>query len=121
MYERLQLLAELLAPNGSLYLHSDPRKSHHLRALLNEVLGADSFVSEIIWQRSDAQSSANRYGPIQNTMFYCARQGRTWNSVRTPLSKATADRSKRRRRKTSSTSSAWPFRRVRSGGTTWQT
>lgn len=91
MYERLQLLAELLAPNGAFYLHCDPRKSHHLRALLDEVFGPDAFVSEIIWQSSDAQSSANRYGPIHNTIFYYARQGRTWNSVRTPLSRATAD------------------------------
>lgn len=92
MYERLLLLSELLAPNGSVYLHCDPRKSHHLRSLLDEVLGADSFVSEIIWQSADAQSSAKRYGPIHNTILYYARSDeRVWNAVRTPLSKSTAD------------------------------
>ena len=92
MYERLQLLAGLLAPDGAVYLHCDSRKSHLLRCLLDEVLGADSFVSEVVWQSADAQSSANRYGPIHNTIFYYARPGsRTWNSIRTALSKATAD------------------------------
>lgn len=91
MYERLQLLAELLAPTGALYLHCDPRKSHQLRSLCDEVFAADGFVSEIVWQSADAQSSANRYGPIHNTIFYYARPGRTWNPVRTPLSKTTAD------------------------------
>lgn len=92
MYERLILLAELLSPNGSFYLHCDPRKSHHLRCLCDEVFGADSFVSEVIWQSADAQSSANRYGPIHNTILYYARgTDRIWNDIRTPLSKATAD------------------------------
>ncbi len=92
MYERLLLLGELLSPDGSVYLHCDPRKSHHLRCLLDEVLGSASFVSEIVWQSADAQSSAKRYGPIHNTIFYYARPGnRTWNDVRTPLSKSTAD------------------------------
>jgi adenine-specific DNA-methyltransferase len=93
MYERLLLLKELLADDGSLYLHCDQRKSHHLRCLLDEVIGADAFVSEIIWQSADAQSSANRYGPIHNAIFYYAKSAalRTWNDVRTPLSKSTAD------------------------------
>jgi DNA modification methylase len=92
MFERLQLLGELLAPAGSLYVHCDPRKSHLLRCLLDEVLGSDAFVSEIVWQSADAQSSAKRYGPIHNTIFYYARPGdRRWNDVRTPLSRATAD------------------------------
>ncbi|MEK6612963.1 MAG: site-specific DNA-methyltransferase [Gemmatimonadota bacterium] len=91
MYERLQLLKELLSDGGAIYLHCDARKSHHLRSLLDEVFGSDAFVSEIVWQSSDAQSSANRYGPIHNTIFYYAKPGRIWHDVRTPLSKSTAD------------------------------
>jgi adenine-specific DNA-methyltransferase len=92
MYERLALLSELLAANGSVYLHCDPRKSHHLRCLLDEIFGSNAFVSEIIWQSADAQSSARRYGPIHNTILYYARSDdRLWNDVRTPLSKSTAD------------------------------
>ena len=39
MYERLLLLKELLAEDGSLWLHSDHRKTHLLRILLDEVFG----------------------------------------------------------------------------------
>ncbi len=92
MYERLLLLKELLAEDGSIYLHCDTRKSHHLRCLLDEVFGMENFGSEIVWQSADAQSSANRYGPIHNTIFYYTRSDqRIWNDVRVPLSKATAD------------------------------
>lgn len=92
MYERLQLIRELLAPRGSLYLHCDPRRSHLLRCLLDEIMGSDAFMSEIVWQSADAQSSANRYGPIHNTiLYYTHSQDRIWNPIRTPLSRSTAD------------------------------
>ena len=49
MYERLILLRELLSERGSIYLHCDWHKSHHLRFLLDEVFGAENFGNEIIW------------------------------------------------------------------------
>ena len=39
MYERLILCRELLADDGSIYLHCDWHKSSHLRLLLDEVFG----------------------------------------------------------------------------------
>ena len=47
IYERLLLLKELLTEDGSIYLHCDWRKSHHLRCLMDEVFGAESFRNEI--------------------------------------------------------------------------
>jgi len=49
MYERLILLRELLSDQGSIYLHCDWHKSHHLRFLLDEVFGEESFVNEVVW------------------------------------------------------------------------
>ena len=50
MYERLILLRELLSDEGSIYLHCDWHKSHHLRFLLDEVFGEDNFVNEVVWK-----------------------------------------------------------------------
>ena len=49
MYERLILLRELLSNEGSIYLHCDWHKIHHLRFLLDEVFGEENFGNEIIW------------------------------------------------------------------------
>ncbi len=49
MYERLILMRELLSDKGSIYLHCDWHKSHHLRFLLDEVFGAENCRNEIIW------------------------------------------------------------------------
>ena len=49
MYERLAMLKELLAENGTFYLHCDSTKGHQLRCLTDEVFGNDGFKNEIIW------------------------------------------------------------------------
>ncbi len=49
MYERLILMRELLSEKGSIYLHCDWHKSHHLRFLLEEIFGEENHKNEIIW------------------------------------------------------------------------
>ena len=49
MYERLQMLKDLLADDGVICLHCDDKKSHHLRCLLDEVFGSENFRNEVIW------------------------------------------------------------------------
>ena len=92
MYERLLLMKELLEDRGGLYLHCDPRRSYHLRCILDEVLGADHFRGEVVWKRADAHSSADRYGPIHDTiLYYAAGESPVWNVLRTGVSESTAD------------------------------
>ena len=92
MYERLLLLKELLAENGSIYVHCDSRRSHQLRLLLDEIFGAERFRSEIVWKRADAHSSADRYGPIHDTLWYYSVSAHpTWSPIRTGVSQETAD------------------------------
>ena len=49
LYPRLALMLRLLAPNGSLYLHLDWHADAYARLLLDELLGADHLLNEIIW------------------------------------------------------------------------
>ena len=58
MYERLALLCPLLSPTGSLFVHCDWRSAHHLRALLDELLGRERFRNEIIWAYSTSARGA---------------------------------------------------------------
>lgn len=49
MYERLLLMRELLSEKGSIFMHCDWHKNHHLRCLMDEVFGPSNFVNEIAW------------------------------------------------------------------------
>lgn len=70
MYERLLILRELLSDKGTIYLHCDYHKSHHLRCLLDEVFGMDNFVNEIIWQKIRvAKAQSKTFGNIHDIIF----------------------------------------------------
>ena len=96
MYERLLLIKELLANTANLVLHCDPRRSHQLRMVLDEVLGTESFVNEVVWRRSDAHSDAGQgakhLGSVHDVLLlYVKARPATWNDIYTPLPKSTID------------------------------
>src|SRR5574341_1046397 len=76
MANRLLELRRVLKPTGSLYLHCDPTASHYLKIVLDAVFGKENFLNEIVWKRSHAHSSAKRYGPIHDVIFYYAKSDR---------------------------------------------
>jgi DNA modification methylase len=50
LYERLALMARLLAPNGTLYLHLDWHADSYARLILDELFCSNGvFINEIIW------------------------------------------------------------------------
>lgn len=81
IYERLILLRELLSDTGSIYLHCDSHRSHHLRMLMDEVFGSDSFVSEIIWNKGfrGTENKNNYQSAHDNIFFYTKGKNYTWN------------------------------------------
>jgi DNA modification methylase len=52
MYERLQLLKELLTETGSIFVRMDYRFGHYIKALMDEIFGKDHFVNEISVNRT---------------------------------------------------------------------
>ena len=49
IYERLVLMRDLLAEDGSIYVHCDWRVNNLIRMPLDEILGRGNFRNEIIW------------------------------------------------------------------------
>src|SRR5687767_15987525 len=44
---RLEHARRLLAEHGTLYVHLDPRESHYVKVMLDELFGRDCFLNEI--------------------------------------------------------------------------
>ncbi|PIR98070.1 MAG: site-specific DNA-methyltransferase [Candidatus Colwellbacteria bacterium CG10_big_fil_rev_8_21_14_0_10_42_22] len=49
IYERLSLMKDLLADDGSIYVHLGIQVNHYVRLILEEIFGKENLVSEIIW------------------------------------------------------------------------
>ena len=91
-FESVALLYELLAESGSIYVHLDWHVNAHARLILEEVFGREKFDTEIVWKRKDAQSSADTYGIVHDTIFFLRKStDTTFNQQFVPLSVETAD------------------------------
>lgn len=74
MYERLTILRELLSEQGSIFLHCDWHKSHHLRCLLEEVFGSANFRNEIIWENQGAWVNSDSWFPRRhNSLLFFSK------------------------------------------------
>lgn len=69
--DRLRILRELLAPTGTLFLHCDWHVGHFLRAVGDEVFGADNFLNEIVWYYYNKfQGNVNRFASNHDVIFW---------------------------------------------------
>ena len=97
MYERLILCRELLKENGSLYVHCDWRKSHHLRNILDEIFGFDAMKNEIIWcYRGMAVSTSHFVRRHDNILLY-SKSGNNifnWETIADELETSTKNKYK---------------------------
>ena len=60
MYERLQLLKELLNETGSIFVRMDYRFGHSIKLLLDEIFGKENFKNEIIVNRTQEFFKSSR-------------------------------------------------------------
>ncbi len=51
MWPRLQLLRELLAEDGSIWVSIDDNEAHYLKVMMDEVFGRRNFIANFVWQK----------------------------------------------------------------------
>jgi DNA modification methylase len=80
IYERLVLMRDLLAEDGSIYAHCDWRVNSFIRCVMDEIFGTDNFVNQISWRRTGAHNDPQRFGTITDTIFFYSLSDRyAWN------------------------------------------
>ena len=93
MAPRLTELRRALKTTGSIYLHCDPTASHYLKILMDAVFDPRRFRNEIIWKRTTAHSSAEKYAPVHDSILYYGRgDDPVWNKPRTGYDQAYLDK-----------------------------
>ena len=77
MYERLLLMKELLANDGSIYLHCDYRKVHYLKVVMDEIFGEDNLRNEIVWFYPRGGDSDKQFNRKHDTVLFYTK-GASW-------------------------------------------
>jgi len=73
MYDRLVLMKELLADNGSIYVHLDWHVGHYVKAIMDEIFGKDRLVNEIIWHYNRWTAQSNKYQQMHDNIFWYSK------------------------------------------------
>lgn len=91
IYPRLVLMKELLAENGSIYVHIDWHVGAYVKVLMDDIFGKENFVNEIIWCYTGPTNQKRNFPrKHDNIMFYRKSNNVLFNAdaVRVPFKKS---------------------------------
>jgi site-specific DNA-methyltransferase (adenine-specific) len=75
---RLAELRRVLEPEGSLFVHLDPRGSHYAKVLLDLLFGTECFRNEIVWAYDFGGRSARRWPAKHDVILWYSKHPRRW-------------------------------------------
>jgi len=83
MYERLVLMRELLAENGSIYVHLDWHVGHYVKVIMDEIFGYENFRNEIVVSRvKKSDPNIKRFNVATDILlFYSKTSEVTFNFI----------------------------------------
>ncbi len=74
IYERLKLMHDLLADDGSIYVHCDWHVSAYMRLVLDEIFGTKNFRNEIVWHYyNKMQGNINRFPSNHDVVLWYSK------------------------------------------------
>lgn len=79
MWPRLELLRELLAEDGSIWVSIDDNEGHYLKVVMDEVFGRKNFITNVIWRKNySPKSSARHFSEDHDHILVYARNADIW-------------------------------------------
>ncbi len=92
IYERLVLMRDLLADDGSIYVHCDWRVNSYIRLVLDEIFSKEHFRGHIIWRSMTPSGFKGKtsLGKSHDDIIYFSKSANKfiYNSQRIPYSEA---------------------------------
>lgn len=73
---RIAAARDLLLPEGCLVLHVDPKTSHYLKVLCDQIFGRDCFASEIIWRYRRWPAKTPNFQRVHDVLLRYVRDSR---------------------------------------------
>src|SRR5205085_6402537 len=70
---RLDAVLRVLDAEGSLFVHLDFRAVHHVKVALDQRLGPDRLVNELVWCYAVGGKSPRAFGRKHDTILWYAR------------------------------------------------
>jgi adenine-specific DNA-methyltransferase len=85
MLPRLELLKDLLKPDGSIWVTIDDNEGHYLKVLMDEVFGRGNFVATNVWQKRYSRDNNSAIGDVHDYVICYARNVERFKEVRNKI------------------------------------
>lgn len=85
MYPRLELLRELLAEEGSIWVTIDDNEAHYLKVIMDEIFGRSNFVANIFWQKNHTRENRTDVSTVHDHVLLYAKRKELWKEIRNML------------------------------------
>lgn len=73
MYPRLELLRELLAEEGSIWVTLDDTEAHYFKVITDELMGRRNFLANVVWQKRTSPDARLKLGDAHDNILVYAR------------------------------------------------
>jgi adenine-specific DNA-methyltransferase len=84
MRDRIRLIKELLAADGSIWVHLDHVESHRCRAVLDEEFGSNNFVADVAWEKAVTPRNNTGTMTVSQDTILVYRKSDAWALNRLP-------------------------------------
>lgn len=85
IFPRLELLRDLLAEDGSIWVSIDDNEGHYLKVVMDEVFGRRNFVGHVVWQKTHTRENRTDLSTVHDTVLVYASDRLRWKETRNPL------------------------------------
>lgn len=84
---RLIVAREILAEDGSIFVHMDQKMGHYVKIIMDEVFGKNNFKNEIAWHYASGGNPKDRFKKNHDyILFYTKSNSSTFNIQKQPVS-----------------------------------
>lgn len=96
MRDRLLQVRDLLATDGSIWVHLDDSEAAYCRVLMDEIFGRENFVATVVWETDQGRRNDTDISTVQDYLLVYAKDKTAWRPTRNLLPR-TAEQTKRYR------------------------
>jgi adenine-specific DNA-methyltransferase len=82
---RIEILAEFLRDDGSLWVSMDDREVHYLKVACDAIIGRKNFVTTIVWEQRTSRENRKVFSNNHEYLLVYAKDIRRFNATRNSL------------------------------------
>lgn len=84
---RLQAIRDVMADDGTIYVHIDCKVGHYVKCLMDEVFGSRNFINDLTRIKCNPKNFSRKgYGNTKDMLlFYRKGKNLVWNDLRLPI------------------------------------